>query len=300
MDCRSQFRVGPEKLSEGCIMGLQFILRAWRPARALPLVVLAQSVAGAQVVVRGVLYDDANGARLRGTVMLVDPVTDAAIVHTTTDSLGQFSLETRAGAFQIAAVRPGYQSVLSAPVTAQRGERFTVKIPISAVGDPLHQIAVVEHVKPDQVAPKSAIADMRASDAESFETRRALGTGLHYMAKDFEKANAATLGEFLQGIPGLSVRNPSSTASIQTTRSAGMNTATSRSAVNAPCHMGWFMDGHRLDLPGRTDPITDGLGSMRLEDISALEVFRGLSEMPPEFAEPDLRCGAVAIWTKHG
>ena len=81
-------------------MGLQFILRAWRPARALLLVVLVQSVAGAQVVVRGVLYDDANGARLRGTVMLVDPVTDAAIVHTTTDSLGQFSLETRAGAFQ--------------------------------------------------------------------------------------------------------------------------------------------------------------------------------------------------------
>ena len=95
--------MGPGKLSEGCIMGLQFILRAWRPARALPLVVLAQSLAGAQVVVRGVLYDDANGARLRGTVMLVDPVTNAAIVHTTTDSLGQFSLETRAGAFQIAA-----------------------------------------------------------------------------------------------------------------------------------------------------------------------------------------------------
>ena len=281
-------------------MGLQFILRAWRPARALLLVVLAQSVATAQVVVRGVLYDDANGARLRGTVMLVDPATDAAIVHTTTDSLGQFTLETQAGVFQIAAVRPGYQSILSAPVTAQRGERLTVRIPISAVGDPLHQIAIVEHVKPDRVAPKSAIADMQASDAQSFETRRALGTGLHYSAKDFEKANAATLGEFLQGIPGLSVRNPASTASMQTTRSAGLNTLSSRSAPIAACHMGWFMDGHRMDLPGRIDPITDGLGSMQLDGISAIEVFRGLSEMPPEFAEPDLRCGAVAIWTKRG
>jgi hypothetical protein len=281
-------------------MGLQFILRAPSAMRAIVLAVLASSLASAQVVVRGVLYDDANGARLRGTVMLVDPATDAAIVHTTTDSLGQFSLETRTRTFQIAAVRPGYQSVLSAPVTAQSGERFTVNIPIAAVGDPLHQIAVVEHVKPAWAAPKSAIEHMAASDAESFQSRKALGTGLHYVRQDFEKANAATLGEFLQNIPGLRVRNPSSTASMQTSRSAGMNSVTSRGMSSAPCHMGWFVDGHRLDLPGRIDPITDGLGSMQLDAVSAIEVFRGLSEMPPEFAAPDLRCGAVAIWTKRG
>ena len=66
------------------------------------------------------------------------------------------------------------------------------------------------------------------------------------------------------------------------------------------CHVGWFIDGHRMDLPGRLDPITDGLGSMSLDQIEAVEIFRGLSEMPSEFAEPDLRCGAVAIWTKRG
>jgi hypothetical protein len=60
------------------------------------------------------------------------------------------------------------------------------------------------------------------------------------------------------------------------------------------------MDGHRMDIPGRSDPVTDGLGLIPLENLEAVEVFRGLSEMPVEFAEPDLRCGAVAIWTKHG
>ena len=79
-------------------------------------------------------------------------------------------------------------------------------------------------------------------------------------------------------------------------RSAGMNIP---GAVSA-CHVGWFVDGHRMDMPGRTDPVTEGLGTMALENVEAVEVFRGLSEMPAEFAAPDLRCGAIAVWTRRG
>jgi len=57
--------------------------------------------------------------------------------------------------------------------------------------------------------------------------------------------------------------------------------------------------GLRIDLPGRTDPLTDSLGSMELDTIEGIEVFRGLSEMPVEFAEPDLRCGAIALWMRR-
>ena len=39
---------------------------------------------------------------------------------------------------------------------------------------------------------------------------------------------------------------------------------------------------------------------MQIETIEAVEVFRGVSEMPPEFSAPDIRCGAVAIWTRRG
>ena len=287
-------------------MGLQFILRAPSVARIVlfaGVFTMAAQSTRAQVVVRGVLYDDANGTRLRGTVMLVDPSTDAPMVHTTTDSLGQFSLKTTSGVFQIAAVRPGYTSVLSAPVKAQNGEQFTVNIPIAAAGDPQHRIAVVEHIKPATPGPQEAneqIADgMAPADADRFRSRKALGTGLHYGRKDFEKLNVTTLGEFLQGIPGLSVRDPSSTSSMQTTRSSAMPSAVAPRGSSA-CHLGWFVDGHRMDLPGRSDPVTDGLGSLQLDAISAIEIFRGLSEMPPEFADPDLRCGAIAIWTRRG
>jgi hypothetical protein len=296
--------MGPEHLFKGCIMSLQFILRASRVAGVVLFAASASAVANAQVVVKGVLYDDANGARLRGTVMLVDPTTDAPIVHTATDSLGQFSLKTSTVRFQIAAIREGYKSVLSAPINAQSGESLTLNIPIAEAGDPQHNISVVEHVKPQGSGgprPNGLTEDgMHVSDAERFQSRRAVGTGLHYTRKDFEKSNATTLGQFLQAIPGVTVRDPSSAASTQMTRSAGMTGLASQGAPGAACHVGWFMDGQRMDLPGRMDPLTDALGSLQLDGVSAIEVFRGLSEMPAEFAQPDLTCGAIAIWTKRG
>jgi hypothetical protein len=295
--------MGPEHLFKGCIMGLQFIVRASSVARAVLFVVAAQAVASAQVVVKGVLYDDANGARLRGTVMLVDPATDAPIVHTGTDSLGQFSLKTSTLMFQIAAIHEGYKSILSAPINAHNGESFTLNIPIAETGDPQHNIAVVEHVVPEGWRPRAnapTVDGMPSSAAEQFQSRRAVGTGLHYTRKDFDKTKATTLGEFLQAVPGLRVGDPSSATSMQMTRSSGMTGLASQMSPGSACHVGWFVDGHRMDLPGRSDPLTDALGSMQLEGISGIEVFRGLSEMPAEFAEPDLVCGAIAVWTNHG
>src|SRR5690242_18269072 len=76
----------------------------------------AVSSAGAQAVVRGFLYDDATGRPIAGTVMLVDPSSDAPVVHVVTDSSGQFQLQARANTYQLAAVHPGYKSILSAPI----------------------------------------------------------------------------------------------------------------------------------------------------------------------------------------
>ena len=93
------------------------------------------------------------------------------------------------------------------------------------------------------------------------------------------------------------MRDERATASVQMRRGSGSLLGRNNSA--AACHVGWFVDGQRLDRPG-ADPLTEGLALMRLDDVEAIEVFRGISEMPPEFAAPELRCGAVALWMKHG
>ena len=264
-------------------------------AASLPVL---PSMSRAQAVVRGVLYDDASGSPVRGAVMLIDPRTDAAAVHTATDSAGAFSLQVGDGVYQIAAVRPGYVSVLSAPVTLQSGERLTIRVPIAQNGDPQHRIGVLEHIRPGQgnvIQARDA-----ATAASGFDGRRALGMGLHYDRERLANGASETLGEFLRNVPGLTLRDPTGMSTAQMARSAGAPSLSLRGSTVAACHVGWFIDGHRIDLPGQSDPLTDGLGSMRLETIEAVEVFRGVSEMPAQFAAPDLQCGAIAIWMRRG
>jgi hypothetical protein len=275
-------------------MSFQLMHRA--AATALILSSVAGAGLGAQATVKGVLYDDASGSPLRGTVMLVDPSTDASVVHVAADSLGQFVLQVGRGTYQIAAIREGYTSVLSAPIPLLDGERLTLRVPIAQSGDPQHRIGVVEHVRPDQGLPR---LNARAAIMSGFENRKATGAGLHYDRTEIEKAGVRTLGEFLQNVPGLRVVDPGSTSSMNMMRNS-VGSLVNTSGGIAACHVGWFVDGHRMDLPGRTDPVTDGLGAMSIDGVEAVEVFRGLSEMPSEFAEPDLRCGAVAVWTRRG
>jgi hypothetical protein len=249
----------------------------------------------AQAVLRGILYDDSTGTRLRGTVMLVDPATDAPVLHMTTASLGQFSMRFSGGTFQVAAIHPGYTSVLSAPMSFQSGELMTIRIPIAPDGDPKHQIGVLEHVRPGD-ANRQAASPRRAS-LEGFQARRSLGTGLHYDHGQLVRSQLRTLGSFLQTVPGFRVGDPSSTNSMSMLRNQA---AGSGFVPGNACRIAWFLDGHRLDLPGRNDPMTDALGATPLENIAGVEIFRGVSEIPAEFAEPDVRCGAVAVWTRVG
>ena len=277
-------------------------LKSFRAAAAATLFVGAMSAprVGAQAVIRGVLYDDSTGTPLRGTVMLVDPATDAPVVHAPTDSVGIFELKAQDGVYQIAAVREGYSAVLSAPVTLRDGERLTIRVPMATSGDPRHQIGVLEHIRPQGTTRNGAPHD--EIDAGGYNARKASGLGLHFDRRDFAKTNFTTLGQFLQSVPGMRVGNPNSASSM----SMGRSMAGSLGALAAPgsslaaCHVGWFVDGYRTDMRGRNDPLTDGLGMMDLRSIEAVEVFRGISEMPAQFAAPDLGCGAVAIWTVRG
>ncbi|HEY7394366.1 MAG TPA: TonB-dependent receptor [Gemmatimonadaceae bacterium] len=252
---------------------------------------LIPSTTPAQAVIRGILYDDVTGLPLKGAVMLIDPNTDAAVVNVSTDSLGNFQLQTRNGTYRIGAVREGYKSVLSAPVPLENGERLTIRVPIAIDGYPQHQIGVTEHIRP---GGKDADGERR-TPMTPYEARQRSGIGVHYSRAQLEKSGVSTLGQFLMTVPGLSVMNPSSASSMQTSRSQAL-TGPGMSA----CRLGWFVDGQRMDLPGvRTDPLTDGLASWTLETVEAVEVFRGLSEMPAEFAAPDLKCGAISIWTRR-
>lgn len=280
-------------------MGFRIVQRAATAAGVAFALAFLPAASNAQVVVRGVLYDDATGSAVHGTVMLVDPGTDGPVVHEVTDSLGMFSLRASSGTYQIAAVRDGYHSVLSAPVPLADGEQLTIRLPIATTGDPQHKIMVLKHVRPNTgTGARADQPDVQRMDG--FYQRRRVGTGLHYTESELAQSGVSTLGEFLERVPGFSVVDPTSASSMNLMRNVGTGVSNGLlGPQSGACRIGWFMDGQRVDIPGTTDPITDGLAGLDLSEIEGLEIFRGISEMPPQFARPDLRCGAVAIWTKH-
>lgn len=276
-------------------MGFQNMFRSAAAAATFVFAVAGPRMVRAQAVLRGFIYDDASGGRLNGgTVMLVDPVTDAPVVHVSADSLGQFILRGPAGHYQIAAVHAGYTSVLSAPIAFEDGESMTIRVPLATTGDPTHNIGVLEHTKTD-IAPKRVATGREWTDG--FRMRKTLGMGVRFDRNELAHSRAVTVGDLLRRVPGVAIGSDNSTASVAMRRTgmAGLR-ATS---IGTPCQVGWFVDGRRIDRPGDTDPVTASLASMHLDELEALEVFRGLSEMPAEFADPDLQCGAVALWTRR-
>jgi hypothetical protein len=278
-------------------MGIQLNRRAMQAAVVAFTAFVVPASVSAQAVVRGFVYDDSTGNRVAGAaVMLVDAQTDAPVVNTKTDSLGQFVLKARHGTYQIAAVREGYNSVLSAPIPLAEGEQLLIRFPIATNGDPHNKIGVLEHVK-SAAAPARAALD-ESPQLAAIERRRTIGTGLQFTRTQLDGSQAMNVGEFLRRVPGVSVRDASTTESVQMLRGGGTS-ARPRVPASLACHVGWFLDGIRIDRPGIPATV-EGLSSIRLDELDALEVFRGVSEMPPEFAAPDLRCGAIALWSRRG
>src|SRR5262249_37818335 len=152
--------------------------------------------------------------------------------------LGNFLLETRTGTFRIAAVRPGYKSILSAPVPLEKGERLTIRVPIAIDRDPQHQIGVTEHIRPGGKEGDG----QRRTPTTPYEARQRSGIGLHYFRAQLEKSGLSTLGQFLMTVPGLTVMDPRFASSMQTSRSQAFN-----EPGMPTCRLGWFVDGRRMD-----------------------------------------------------
>lgn len=257
--------------------------------------------ARAQAVIKGTLYDDANGAPVPGgAVMLVDPSSDGPVVNTHTDSLGGFELSTgRSGTYQIAALHEGYTSMLSAPLSLVSGERMVIRVPIAANGEPQHNISVLSHVRPN-VVPLTP--EVRA--ARAVKEHNAAGLGLTFDRARLAASSARNLGDFLRTVPGIMAANGAAldATDIRMNRTPDMSLFGAATASVGACHVGWFIDGQRVDHRGPTtgtDPIVDGLTATPLDQLQSVEVFRGVSEMPTELYESDLRCGAISLWTRQ-
>jgi hypothetical protein len=161
---------------------------------------------------------------------------------------------------------------------------------------------------------------------EGFERRRRGGRGIFLSRADVERRHAARLEDLFRGIPGLQVVGEGAGGRVV---GPGQRPARPGAEIRGAAPLGDRpRDGHetrdarevgdarvpvapaseanacavQFYLDGVYTPTEDGRISdrVRLEDVEAVEVYRGPSELPPEFRRPGADCGVIVVWTRRG
>lgn len=116
-----------------------------------------------------------------------------------------------------------------------------------------------------------------------FYARRARGAGAFFTGEELRSRATTTLSAALAGVRGVTV------APIGYRRTLVSNRG---GTAAGSCPLVVFLDGVATG-------ITD-IDDVALDDVAAVEVYRGLAELPLRYhvPYPNIRCGAVLIWTR--
>ena len=127
-----------------------------------------------------------------------------------------------------------------------------------------------------------------------FEQRRARGTGRYFTRKDIEMMQARQVTDVLRRVPGMQVESGPGAFSGGTTTARTGRTSSGSGAHR--CTMTYYMNGSPFPLSNDV-PINTFVAP---DDVAAIEVYTGSSQIPPEFNSSihNSSCGVVAIWTR--
>ena len=221
----------------------------------------AQSSRG---VVKGVVRDS-SGA----TIAFVEVSVMNTEIRATSDANGRFRLaEVPHGRVELRARRLGFVPSVS-----------TIEFPPNTEPDlELRLIPAPDYLPPVQVREPRQVYDARLA---GFKERSTKGVG-HFITRDrLDKLHSFRFSDVVRTVPGVRLRG---------LRGGG----TTLSIRGASCPPLVFVDGSPANA-GVVDLDMFDLGS-----VEGIEVYGGLSSVPPEFVtgRGGERCGVVAIWSR--
>jgi hypothetical protein len=280
--------------------------RGHRVGRSAPLLVMAAAVAlgsasgaEAQTVVIGRVVDDVTEQAIAGARVKLLRESGALIRTTITNTDGFFRFElSNGGRHRLSADRIGYQEAVS-PVFAVEGR---------------HETSVEIRLATDAIllAPLEIVARRSAQEnptLSGFYYRMERGLGYFISREDIARRGASHVADLLVAAPGVRVQ--------RARRGGGWTVYMGRAMpATGGCPTQVFIDGmlmnRRLasvtrdaggnptsvDFVEDVDFSIDELVSPTI--IEGIEVYTGISGVPPEFLNADSRCGVVVIWTRRG
>ena len=206
---------------------------------------------------------DTSGVRLsRAEVWLVS----ASSLRAISDDSGEFALAgLPPGAITLAVRRLGYESATFS-ATLKPGKTHRASFPLTPSA---HQLSEVK------------VQDTASSWLSVFEQHRSMHRGTFITRADFAKENLRVASDIMRRVPGVQVMPTRSGTAIVMNRGAAMRRCMPQLYV------------HEMPYSGNFDDFTP-------DDIEALEVYVGVSEIPPDLITVGRPiCAAIVIWTRE-
>jgi hypothetical protein len=196
-----------------------------------------------------------------------------------TDEQGRFSFpRLKPGPFAFRVARMGYTEITTPYWQVMGGETLEVTVR-------LHPTTVL--LAPLEINARSRSESPMLAAFYSRLDRRMGGT--FFSREDIERRRPAQLTDLLVDVPGVRLQGGS--------RISDRIVTFDRSLFRpggGECQVQVYIDG----MPARGEVSINELASPA--GLEGMEVYRGLSTVPPEFLTPEARCGVIALWTRRG
>jgi hypothetical protein len=201
--------------------------------------------------------------------------------RTFTDEKGSFAVwSPEPGSFFLRAQAIGYASRVDGVFDLGQGGVLTVDFRL--VRNPIQLDTLTVSVEPR--VTKLALL--------GFYARRKVGFGRFLGPEDIEKRPAFEVTDYLRNIPRVRIRHRARGGTevlIQGASSVSL-------ARRGLCSPKVVVDGNEIFRGGREAAVLDEV--VTPYEVSAIEVYRGPSEIPLQFGGLSSPCGLIVIWTK--
>lgn len=257
-------------------------MRLMRLLPVLACLVLAAPAAGQQQVrVEGRVVDNENRRPLSFADITVRRPDGQFVRQVQADSLGRFEfVVSRLSSVQLRVQRLGYRANTTPVLYFDDKKYFQVEVRLDADAILLAPLEVMVWSEVDS-----------SPFLDNFRRRLENGLGIYITREEIEARRPMYVSDLFRTVPGVQMSSSGrgGRPSIQFARGAGMR-----------CYTQIFVDGMLMN------PWTVGEENARLDDfvspnsVEGIEIYRGLSTIPPEFLTPDAECGVIAVWTRRG
>jgi hypothetical protein len=230
----------------------------------------------AQTVVGHVIADITDSPIVSATVELLDSYRNFR-QRVVTDSAGRFVIEPESpGDYHLRVHSIGYKSNTTPSFDVEVDDALRVRIVLSPEAVLLAPLEIHARSRP-------LLRDMTM---QGFEERRALGLGVAITRDRIEQRPGASVTDLLRLVPSVRVISSGGATDV-VIQGAG------QAIYGGQCRVQIYLDGRHFEYDATT------LDHLFAWDLEAIEVFRNLSELPAEMANPEARCGVIAVWSRR-